>query len=173
MYPENYMKKFLMRFSVFRNYTDCMQKSLCDIGDGLHISRRGILLSNNATTVINNLTGGIFSTTLLLLLLENATASEYVRFIALNTAVLSFAGMMQLLSPVLFEKMKQRRRTIDILTAISHVINIFILPAMVMLDLPTAQKAYLYIAATGIMQASAAICSPAYSVWTMHNLPQT
>ena len=103
MYPENYMKKFLMRFSVFRNYTDCMNKSLCDIGDGLHISRRGILISNNASTVINNLTGGIFSTTLLLLLLENATASEYVRFIALNTAVLSFAGMMQLLSPVLFE----------------------------------------------------------------------
>lgn len=173
MYPENYMKKFLMRFSVFRNYTDCMNKSLCDIGDGLHISRRGILISNNASTVINNLTGGIFSTTLLLLLLENATASEYVRFIALNTAVLSFAGMMQLLSPVLFEKMKRRRRAIYILTAISHIINIFVLPAIVMLDLPTAAKAYLYIGAGGIMQACGAICGPPYSIWTMHNLPQT
>lgn len=151
MYPENYMKKFLIRFSVFRNYTDCMNKSLCDIGDGLYISRRGILISNNASTVINNLTGGIFSTTLLLLLLENATASEYVRFIALNTAVLSFAGMMQLLSPVLFEKMKRRRRAIYILTAISHIINIIVLPAIVMLDLPTAAKAYLYIGAGGIM----------------------
>ncbi len=167
------IKKFLMRFSVFRNYSDCMHKSLYDIGDGLHTSRRGILISHHATTVIGNLTGGIFSTTLLLLLLGNATAAEYVKFIALNTAVLSFAGMTQLLSPVLFEKMKRRRRAIYVLTAISHFINIFVLPALVIIDLPTATKAYLYISAAGIMQACGAISGPPYSVWMMHNLPQT
>ena len=167
------MKNIFMKIPFIRNYIECMHNSLGNNGDGMHVSRRGILFSHYATTLNNNLTGGIFSTTLLLLLLQNATSSEYIRFIAMNTAVLSFAGMMQILSPLLFERMKKRRKGIYILNGIYHVINIIILPLLVILDLPTAFKAYLYVAASGVMQASITLSTPAYNVWIMHNLPET
>lgn len=92
----------IANFPIIRQYTDCMHRSLYDNGDGLYTSRRGALISHYATTFNTSLTGGIFSTTLLLLLLDQATASEYVYFIALNTVVLNFSGMAQFLSPILF-----------------------------------------------------------------------
>ena len=161
-----------MKFPVIWQYADCMKRSLWDRGDGLHISRRGVLISHHATTVYGSLTGGIFSTTLLLLLLGNAASEEYIYFIALNTAVMSFAGMAQFLSPLIFERMKRRRRMIYFLTGIYHVINIAVLPALVMLDIPTSEKAYLYIGANGVMSACSSLCAPAYSVWMMHSLPE-
>ena len=76
-----------MKIPFVQNYAACMRSSLSDNGDGLHISRRGVLFPHYATT------------------------AEYVRFLAMHTAVLSFAGMTQLLSSVLFERLKQRRKT--------------------------------------------------------------
>lgn len=58
---------------------------------------------------------------------------------------------------------------IYLLMAIHHFINIVILPAIVMLNLPTTEKAYLYIGVYGVMTACNALCGPAYSVWMMHS----
>ena len=165
------MKRIGIRFPILQQYNDCFYLSLGDIGDGLHESRRGVLLSQHATTVNDNLTGGIFATALFLFLLKDATAFDYTRFIAMHSVVTGMAGFAQLLSPLLFERIRNRRRWIYGLTGAGHFINIVILPFLSGLGLPTPIKAYLYIISSGIMSACSAVCGPAYSEWMIHSLP--
>ena len=167
------MKRFFQKFGIIADYYACAKRTFSDSGDGLHRSRRRVLYDYHLTATLNALTGGIFTTTLMLLLLEKATAEEYVYFIALASAAASIGGMAQFLSPLVFERLRHRRALIYVLQGISHAINILLLPLLVCLDIPTSTKAYLYVAARGMMSACSSLCGPAYSIWTIHSLPET
>lgn len=139
--------------------------------DGLLRGRRGIFFGTIGDTVIVRLTAGIFYTTLLLILLDGADSVTQNLYIALSTGIQSAAGIGQVFSPLIFEKLHRKKNAVLFCKGLSYFIQIVILPAVILLPFGLTARAGLFVIATGLASFSEAVSTPARSAWHMYSLP--
>ena len=141
--------------------------------DGLLKSRRGVFFATLGENTIVQLTTGVFYTTLLLILLEGSSFETQNFYIALITGVQAAAGIGQLLSPLLFDRLRRKRPAVLTLQGINYLIQTVLLPLTVMLASPLELKAWLFTALVGISAFCEAVSVPAKNAWHMHSLTES
>ena len=133
--------------------------------DPLSQSRRCILGSSFTTGLITTLTSGVYFTGLLLAM----GASEM--YIGYTTAVISFSGFFQLLSPLLLEKVPRRKGVLMTARLIYHLLNIIGIGLLPFFPISIGLKLVLFMVALILMHACNAIATPGISAWQMQSLP--
>ena len=109
------MNKSIIEYSA--DLKQKIQKKL-SIKDEMTLSRRNIMFSNYTGGVVNNLIGGNFFTGLLILM--NADDS----FMGLITMAALLGNLIQVLSPLLLERFKRRKRLLIISRGLIYLFNI-------------------------------------------------
>ncbi|GEM_PF-5871922 len=131
------------RIPVIGKYVDSWRYAFRYDPDGLAKPRRCVLFGNYALNVAGQLTAGIFYTQLFLILFS--AVSEEIRVATQNTytsiiaALSSAAGLLQLVSPFFFERLKKRKGLIYVFHSIYHVCEIFLLPLCVFCRLTSSR----------------------------------
>ena len=122
-------------------------------------SRRNIMLSSLVYNVIFNIINGTYLTGFCLAMGADA---NYVNIIVV---IMSICNMFQLVSPLIFERLKQRKKLIILLRTAAHAIHLLVIPLIAMSGL--AVETLLVV--IGILFSTAqlinALISPGIQVW--------
>lgn len=141
--------------------------ALFEDSDGGAVSRRGMLIGNYFASIASTLVSGIYFTGLLIAM--NA-GDAYIGYITVATTA---CGFIQMLSPVVLERMKKRKTFLLCLRAVYYLINIFVLGAVPVLPFSHGLKLGLFMAAVILMNLVSSFASPGYSIWHMQCLPES
>ncbi len=156
---------------------EAWKRTMRDNSDGLAKSRRSLFFSQLCQTLYSNMSGTaagtVFNTALLLLLFADATAEQYGYFIAQASAMVGLFGLAQFIAPFIVERLKKRRAYVYTLTIAAAVLNIVGLPLVVVAPMDVVAKGYLYVAISAMQTLLSSLTANAYSVWTLHSLPDT
>lgn len=142
-----------------------IRETFFDRNDPLCKGRRCILGSSFTDGIITSLTSGVYFTGLLLAM----GASE--AYIGYTSAVISFSGIFQLLSPLLLEKLPRRKGLLIGAKLIYHLLNIVGIGLLPFLPVATELKLVLFMLALIVMHACNYIAAPGISAWQMQSLP--
>lgn len=129
-------------------------------------SRRNIMLSSLVYNVIFNIINGTYLTGFCLAMGADA---NYVNIIVV---IMSICNMFQLVSPLIFERLKQRKKLIILLRTAAHAIHLLVIPLIAMSGL--AVETLLVV--IGILFSTAqlinALISPGIQVWHIGCIPE-
>lgn len=139
-----------------------------DDGDGLVKSRQSLLASNLLNIIITNLTAGTFYTTLLLILFRGHPDSLRNEYIG-NIAMLQMAaGFLQMVAPLILERMKTRKRYVVTLRCVYHALDILGLAIVPILPFDIITKANIFMVICGLMSTFTALINPGMQAWHIY-----
>ena len=141
--------------------------ALFEDSDGGAVSRRGMLFGNYFASIASTLVSGIYFTGLLIAM--NA-GDAYIGYITVATTA---CGFIQMLSPVVLERMKKRKTFLLCLRAVYYLINIFVLVAVPVLPFSHGLNLGLFMAAVTLMNLVSSFASPGYFDLHMQCLPES
>ena len=149
------------------------RRFLHSLGDGWYIpgdpqspDRRRLVLCNYTSSMVGNLINGSFWTGLLLYM--NADDA----FIGTVTMITTGANMLQILSPMLMERFKQRKKLMIAIRAIVYLINVLVIGLIPLL--PAAKQTRLTLTALCVLVANvlSALNFPGLSIWHIQSVPE-
>ena len=149
------------------------QRFLHFLGDGWYIpgdpqspDRRRLVFCNYTSNMVTNLIGGSFWTGLLLYM--NADDA----FIGTITMITTGANMLQILSPMLMERFKQRKKLLIAIRAIVYLINVLFIGLIPLL--PAAKQTRLTLTALSVLVVNvlSALNFPGLSIWHIQSVPE-
>ncbi|MBQ3530111.1 MAG: MFS transporter [Oscillospiraceae bacterium] len=158
----------MARFSFFRKLTapgSLLGEAFLENSDGCAGSRRCILGSTVTTGLITTMTAGVYFTGLLLAM----GASE--SYIGYTTAITSFSGLFQLLTPLLLERFPRRKSILLMAKIVYHFLNIIVIGVLPILPIATPLKLVLFMVTLIALNAINHIATPGISAWQMQSLP--
>lgn len=139
-----------------------------DNSDGLVKSRQSLYTANLLNTAISYLTATTFYTTLLLILFRghpDSLRNEYIGNIAmLQTA----AGFLQMVAPLILERMRTRKLYIIIMRSLYHALEIVGLAIVPILPLDIIPKANIFMVICALMSVSSALINPGMQAWHIY-----
>jgi hypothetical protein len=128
-------------------------------------NRRYILLATYSGGVSANLIGGNFLTGLLLLM--NASDS----YIGLVTMTVMFGNMLQVFSPLLLDKFRERKRILLTGRVIVHFMNIVLISVIPLFSAADALKLAMILVVVLLVNVTNAMLAPGYQVWHIKSVP--
>ncbi|WP_195975178.1 MFS transporter [Hydrogeniiclostridium mannosilyticum] len=129
-------------------------------------SRRNIMLSSLVYNVVFNIINGTYLTGFCLAMGADA---NYVNIIVV---IMSICNMFQLVSPLIFERLKQRKRLIILLRAAAHAINLLVIPLIAMSGLAVETLLPVIGVLFGAAQLINALIAPGLQVWHIGCIPE-
>lgn len=144
---------------------DYIRETFLERSDPLSRSRRCILGSSLTDSLITTLTSGVYFTGLLLAMGAGET------YIGYTTAVISFSGIFQLLSPLVLEKLPRRKGLLIGARLAYHLLNILGIGILPFLPISTGTKLGLFMAMLILMHGCQYLAAPGISAWQMQSLP--
>jgi len=155
----NFIKKrFSSIYSIFFD-------ALIDNSDDRALGRRGYLFANYCTSIIGTMVGGIFFTSLML---EMNAGDVYIGYINM---IISSCTLMQLLSPIIFERLAKRKKLLLTLKTIQNFLNIVFISIVPFLPVSKTLQLALFMLTVVIINALNSFCAPGLSIWWMQSLP--
>ena len=133
--------------------------------DGLATSRRYKLSGEVLAGFITNLITGSYFTGLLLAI---GASDTYISFVTMAT---SLCGILQLLSPLLLERMGKRKRFLIGVRSLYHLISIVFIGVIPVLPLSNILILILFMACVIIMNLLHAMSVSGIAIWQMQSLP--
>ena len=159
----NPMKRSLFEYPLFRNMFTVRETFFVDT-DGLAPCRRNLLVANCLTGVISSLTAGIYFTGLMLAM---GASEVYIGYV---TAIISFCGFFQILSPLFLERIPRRKNLIMGGRALYHILNIGVIGVLPLLPIENSTKLALFIITLLILNISNALLAPGILTWHLQCL---
>ena len=139
--------------------------TLVDDSDGRAVGRRGMLFGNFCAGIVSILVTGTYATGLILAMGADETYISYV------TMVTTLSGFAQFFAPLLWERMKKRKRFILSLRVIYHIINVAVLGVIPILPIPKGLMLGSFIVGVILQNLILSFCTPGISIWHMQSLP--
>lgn len=136
--------------------------------DGLVKSRRNLYASNLINTVISYLVATTFYTTLLLVLFRgepDSLRNEYIGNIAILQTAASF---LQMVAPLILERMRSRKKFIIVMRCIYHFLEIIGLGIVPLLPFGIIAKANIFMVICGLISAVNALYTPGMQAWHIY-----
>ncbi len=133
--------------------------------DELAQNRALIIAENCANSIQANLVGGNFFTGLFLLL--DATTVQ----IGLVNIVIQVCSMFQLISPMILERFRTRKRLLIFSRATVYILNIVMMGIAANLPIETRSRVYIMLGLQALLNAVSACTSPGFSVWHIQSIP--
>ncbi len=133
--------------------------------DELAPNRDKILAEHSFYTSANFIVGSNILTGLLLYL--DATTVE----IGLVNIIAAFCNLLQIFSPLLLERFKQRKKLLIISRIIHHFVNILLIGMIAVLPTSSQFRVILILGAQVILNAVSAFTIQGYSVWHIQSVP--
>lgn len=158
--------------NLLREYRDSIQKIFRENKYGMLYSRRHLFAGDAGANIIAQLASAAFNTALLLILMDGADAVKQAGYLATISIIQSLMGAAQLLSPMVFEPMRRRRGVILTMMAVCACINLVGYPLLALLPMELEPRMTIYILLVAIYTGCAAVYAPAWSVLTVHSLPE-
>ncbi len=134
--------------------------------DEAAFSRQNILSSNITAGVVNNLIGGNFFTGFLLLL------SADDGFMGLVTMAGFIGNLLQVLSPLLLERFKSRKRLLILSRSVIYFFNIIIIGLVPLIPGTNSIKLMLILSVILFINLINAITAPGFAVWHIKSIPE-
>jgi len=148
--------------TVFFNKDDAMCKD-----------RRNLLSGGIANCIASNFITGIFMTGLFLKIMASEPESVRNDYIGIQSTVSQLAALIfPLISPLLFERLRQVKKTALTFLGLHYFFCIFGLGVLPFIDIPTLTKAKMYIGCVFVMQACSSMYGPPTTIWHIACIPQ-
>lgn len=128
-------------------------------------SRRNIMLSSLVYNIIFNIINGTYLTGFCLSLGADA---NYVNILVL---IMSICNIFQLISPLIFERMKKRKKLLISMRIVAHSINLLIIPLIAMSGLAGDMLLLIIGVLSSTAQLIIALSSPGLQVWHIACIP--
>ncbi|MBR6739848.1 MAG: MFS transporter [Clostridia bacterium] len=141
--------------------------SLGENADGCARGRRGMLFGNFFAGASVNLISGLYFTGLLLAM--NAS-DAYIGYISVGVTA---CGFIQIVSPMVLERMQRRKVLLMTLRGIFYFINIFVLGTIPLLPIDNGLRLGIFMVAVMLMNLVSSFGSPGMSIWHMQNVPDS
>lgn len=142
-----------------------IRETFFEKSDPLSRGRRCILGSTLTDSLITTLTSGVYFTGMLLAMGAGET------YIGYTTAVISFSGIFQLLSPLILEKLPRRKGILMGARLAYHLLNILGIGLLPFLPVGTGTKLVLFMVTLIVMHGCRYLAAPGISAWQMQSLP--
>ncbi|MBQ6707701.1 MAG: MFS transporter [Clostridia bacterium] len=130
-------------------------------------SRRNVLFTNVLSSVITPLSSGIYFTSLMLAM---GASESYIGYV---TAILSFSGLFQVVSPLILEKLPRRKGFLITARILYYFLSIVVIGVTPLLPVGQTFKLVLFFLTVILMNAFLQIASPGLSSWHIQSLPET
>ncbi len=129
-------------------------------------SRRGIFVQALCYNAIINVLNGTYLTGFLLSF--GASAND----VNLAVTLLSLCNMIQLISPLLTERLTASKNLLTALRGLAHGINMLLLPVLAMSGIPEQWLLPVVLVLVSISQSLYAFVSPGMGTWHMRSIPE-
>ena len=156
---------------MIQGYRDSYRLAFRENRNGLLRSRKACLWGNLAASTATQMIAGNFYTTLLLMLTSPLNSEDKTRAVALLSVVASVSAMFQVLSPVLFEKLRRRMPLIFLLRGLFYAAQVIGYPLVIVSNLDPHGKVIWFAVLAAVSGISNALASPALGAWHIHSLP--
>lgn len=147
------------------DFFDTVKDACFENNDGCARARRTILGTGWLTTLAAALTGGTFFSVLML-----AIGADDV-FIGYISMITTLCGLIQILSPLLWERVLRRKPFITAYNFISNFLTYGVITLIPFLKIANDGKLGIYLAVSIVNSLLGGIVSPASSAYTMQSIP--
>ncbi|MBQ3141081.1 MAG: MFS transporter, partial [Clostridia bacterium] len=158
-------------FGYISSFRESIHIAFVDNRDDGASDRRRILYGNIFANMTAVMTGGVFFTGLILILLRDESQTVRDSYVGTVTGLQTACGMLQILAPIIVERMKIRKYFVMLLRIVYYFINVIGFAAVPLLPLSSRTNATIFLVLVVIMQASHSLSAPALSVWHLGSLP--
>ncbi len=144
---------------------DIVDDALIKNDDGRVIGRRGMLFGNYFGGVASTLIAGIYFTGLMLYM---GASEMYIGYITMVTSICTF---LQLLAPLVMERLKQRKPILMAFRFLVHFLNIIFIGIVPLLPLPQTARLVIFMSTVVVINLINSFSGSAINVWHMQSIP--
>lgn len=139
---------------------------LKDGGDGLGKSRRRVLGYNYLSNVVASLMSGAYFTGLML---EMKASDSYISTV---TLIITICGFAQFFSPLVIERMRQRKTFLILMRVFYHIFNTVMIGIVPLLPISTYARLFIFMIFVATSNLISALTASGISVWHIQSIPE-
>ncbi len=139
--------------------------ALIDNSDNMALGRQGYMYSSYFTSIISSLIGGIYFTALMV---KMEAGDVFIGYI--NT-IMSTCVLIQILSPIILERISKRKTLLLTLRVIYNFLNIIFITIIPFLPVSKNLQLGIFMVTVILIYTINSFSAPGFSIWQMQSLP--